>query len=60
MPLFVFSVLNLIVAGIVGLTTKNYKYFKLSLKIMTWIIVIMVFTVLIFSVKMFLGKTLGF
>ena len=59
-PAFVLSLLNLIIAVGVGLATKDYKYFKLSVKIMAWIIATMFFAVLVFSIKTFLkGAVLG-
>ena len=57
-PAFVLSLLNLIIAGGVGLATKDYKYFKLYLKIVAWIVVAVIFAVLMFAIKMFLEKAI--
>ncbi len=49
----------ILVTGIIGLITKEYKYFRLALKIGIYILVAFVGSVLLTSAITFIGTTLG-
>ncbi len=56
---FMLSLPIILVAGIMGLITKEYKYFRLALKIGIYILGAFVGSVLLTSVMTFIGTTLG-
>ncbi len=49
----------ILATGIIGLITKEYKYFRLALKIGIYILVAFVGSVLLTSAITFIGTTLG-
>jgi len=48
----------LVVVGIIGLITKDYKYFKMALKVELYILGILVASILLFSIMLFLNNVL--
>jgi len=57
--IFVLAMPITIVLGIIGLITDNYKWFKISLKVLGFNVLAFVISILGYAFIIFLGRVLG-